>query len=128
MDYPNLLKMLLYGFLKLLSTHPIHIVLWGNLPFKKCLLKKYISIYIIYEWKILIFSVPRFNSDKSRPNNEPDGGSFHECVKITVTSIKSTALWRDIPCLANEANQFICKVEAKQGMWLIYHVICNDVS
>ena len=24
------------GFLKLLSTHPIHIVVWGNFPFKFC--------------------------------------------------------------------------------------------
>ena len=23
------------GFVKLLSTHPIHIVVWGNFPFKK---------------------------------------------------------------------------------------------
>ena len=34
MDYPTLLKLLLlHGFVKLLSTHPIHIVVWGNFPF-----------------------------------------------------------------------------------------------
>ena len=34
MVYPNLLKRLTVGFVKLLSTHPIHIVVWGNFPFK----------------------------------------------------------------------------------------------
>ena len=33
MDYPNLLKFFTVGFLKLLSTHPIHIVVWGSFPF-----------------------------------------------------------------------------------------------
>ena len=28
-----MLKMFTVGFLKLLSTHPIHIVVWGNFPF-----------------------------------------------------------------------------------------------
>ena len=37
MDYdPYLLKMLLLWFLKLLSTHPIHIVVRGNFPFNCC--------------------------------------------------------------------------------------------
>ena len=31
MDYPILLNSV--GFVKLLSTHPIHIVVWGNFPF-----------------------------------------------------------------------------------------------
>ena len=35
MDYPNLLKTSTDGFLKLLSTHPIPIVVWGNFPFNK---------------------------------------------------------------------------------------------
>ena len=35
MDYPNLLKLLLsVVFVKLLSSHPIHIVVWRNFPFK----------------------------------------------------------------------------------------------
>ena len=38
MDYPNLLKLCTDGFLKLLSTHPIHIVVWGNFPFNPFLI------------------------------------------------------------------------------------------
>ena len=34
MDYPNLLKLLLLGLYNCLSTHSIHIVVWGNFPFK----------------------------------------------------------------------------------------------
>ena len=36
MDYPNLLKLpqtFTVGFVKLLSTNPIHIDVWGNFPF-----------------------------------------------------------------------------------------------
>ena len=33
MDYPKFAQTFTVGFLKLLSTHPIHIVVWGNFPF-----------------------------------------------------------------------------------------------
>ena len=35
MDYPiKSAQTFTVGFVKLLSTHPIHIVVWGNFPFK----------------------------------------------------------------------------------------------
>eukprot|EP00057_Strongylocentrotus_purpuratus_P027588 XP_011682062.1 PREDICTED: uncharacterized protein LOC100892438 isoform X2 [Strongylocentrotus purpuratus] len=56
--------------------------------------------------------IPPFTSDSEtvRPLNEPDGGGLESCVQIIMTSIRSTALWRTIPCLARSGSQFICKV------------------
>ena len=34
MDYLKSAQTFTVGFVKLLSTHPIHIVVWGNFPFK----------------------------------------------------------------------------------------------
>ena len=42
-SYPNLLTTFTVGFVKLLSTHPIHIVVWGNFPFKN----NFISVWIL---------------------------------------------------------------------------------
>ena len=54
------------------------------------------------------------NSDEIREIGEPDGAELDGCVKIRLTSIRNTALWHDIPCLARGTNQFICKVEAQE--------------
>ena len=35
MNYPTSAQTFTVGFVKLLSTHPIHIVVWGNFPFNK---------------------------------------------------------------------------------------------
>ncbi|XP_072172014.1 uncharacterized protein [Diadema setosum] len=53
--------------------------------------------------------------NEARPTNEPDGGILDGCVTIQLTSARTTALWHDIPCLAQESDQFICKVAIDQS-------------
>ena len=70
-------------------------------------------------------------TDRIRENNEPDGADLDGCAEIILSSIKTTALWHDTPCLAKDTKQFICEVEAQRynsGMtWPYYNnfILCS---
>ncbi|XP_041471581.1 uncharacterized protein LOC121421048 [Lytechinus variegatus] len=64
------------------------------------------------DWYIPPFPQGQPASEITRPLNEPDGGGLDACTQIEITSIRSTASWHDIPCLARSSNRFICKVPA----------------
>ena len=73
------------GFVKLPSTHPIHIVVWGNIPFKSCVLRP-LSLISIELWECNWISVVYRPTLLNLPIKSPwicEKGQFwgpiHEC-------------------------------------------------
>nr|XP_054761373.1 uncharacterized protein LOC129267772 [Lytechinus pictus] len=88
-------------------------------PFSECQVRvlgppdQYIAInFTDYRFKYRLSPQGQPDSEIIRPLNEPDGGGLDACTQIEINSIRSTASWHDIPCLARSSNQFICKVPA----------------
>ena len=64
--------------------------------------------------KLYVIYIRSSTAEEIRPINQPDGGFLDGCAEIRLTSIKSTALWHDIPCLSSDVSQFICKAPSSE--------------
>ncbi|XP_071510300.1 uncharacterized protein [Diadema antillarum] len=73
---------------------------------------KFIHANMVKKWTQGGTSTYIADGTDERPVNEPDGGRLDGCVTIKLTSIRSTALWSDIPCLSKDTDQFICELPA----------------